>query len=176
MQSILLTICPALLVASLSVPCVAGTTPEPEPGTVYTLVGDGHFDDYGSSLVALDDLDGDGAPEFAVGAPERNNSAFVTNQGYIHIHSGRTGSILRTLHGWIDEQAFGLNMLSMGDLNEDGVRELVVIANDGSLRIYAPNTGEEIHELELVDGDTSAHAADAGDLDSDGKPDLFIGN
>lgn len=89
---------------------------------VRALNGNANGDAFGSSVAALGDLDGDGFPDFMVGAPG-------IGAGYARIFSGRTGEVLLTLAGGAPLDAFGVACAGTGDLNGDGFSEFVVGAN-----------------------------------------------
>ena len=84
---------------------------------------------FGFSLAALGDLNGDGVPDLAVGAPE-----FLNNRwGEVYAFSGATGGQL-----WVFREppypvkqaiaSLGQYIAPVGDLNSDGRRDLLVAA------------------------------------------------
>jgi hypothetical protein len=70
-------------------------------------------------LVALGDVDGDGFPEFALQGPDA---------AHVEVVSGATGGILSTLNppAGIAYPALGDSLVTPGDVNGDGVPELVL--------------------------------------------------
>ena len=159
-------------------------------------------DFFGVALAALGDLDGDGAPELAVGAdhaddggPERGAVWIVSLEpdGRVrpaHAISATRGGLSDPL---ADGDLFGHSLATLGDLDGDGTPDLAVGADDTS--DGGPRRGA-VHVLFLrPDGtvrrsqrisDTAggfagglddqdffgAAVAALGDLDGDGTPDL----
>jgi hypothetical protein len=67
------------------------------------------------------DIDGDGVPDFAAGA---DKSSYVT------LFSGATGAVIRTLTATDPASTdFGHGLLNPGDVDGDGVNDLIVIEN-----------------------------------------------
>ncbi len=122
---------------------------------------------FGQSLAALGDIDGDGVTDYAIGA---NGDQFGT-QGAIYIASFqpaffgnynlfKISSDLNggpTLH---DGDYFGLSLAGIGDLNGDGISELAVGAADnnsnhtlnGAVRILFPAVTDQLPTLALNNG------------------------
>jgi FG-GAP repeat protein len=94
-------------------------------GAVLFASAGGASDDlYGFSLVAPGDLDGDGVPDLAVGAPQRFNLA-TSGPGYTRVLSGAGGAPILVASGAALDDGFGSSLIS-GDWNSDGVRDLAV--------------------------------------------------
>ena len=160
-------------------------------------------DDFGFSIANLGDLDGNGAVDLAVGAPGDRGDSF---RGAVWIlFMNRDGSIARrrkidgplcTPAGILDDDLFGKSVANIGDLNRDGVTDIMVGApydDDGGLNrgaVYVlfldPNgqqTGcQKISDQEggffgvLHDGDDFGVAIEhLGDLDRDGTQEVAVG-
>ncbi|MCI0589776.1 MAG: integrin alpha, partial [Planctomycetes bacterium] len=104
---------------------------------LYTLAGSGTWDWFGASITRLPDLDNDGVPDLAVGAPQA--TPFVSTQpdsgcsgigssgaGYLRLFSGAGGEPLVTIQGTSSGDAFGYGVAGLGDLDGDGKPELAV--------------------------------------------------
>lgn len=81
---------------------------------------------FGHSLLGLDDLDGDGIGEIAVGA-RRYDGARV-DQGRVYVYRGADGSLLRAIDGPPGADAFGNGLARTDDVDGDGARDLLVTA------------------------------------------------
>jgi hypothetical protein len=86
---------------------------------------------WSGGLVTLDDLDGDGALDLAVGAPQPTFPAldpelFQIGPGYVTCLSGRSGAEILRLEGHASDGEFGASLACPGDLDGDGLPELVV--------------------------------------------------
>lgn len=79
---------------------------------------------FGASLAILDDHDGDGFPEFAVGAPEHDGVG--PDVGVVVLYHGASLAVVGALFGDGPERHFGRSMDVVGDLNGDGRAELLV--------------------------------------------------
>ena len=82
---------------------------------LHSILGSGPFDRYGSSLLEMGDLNGDDAPEFAIG----------TTVGRVDVIDGSNGLVLFSLLGVANED-FGYAMARMGDVDGDNVPDLAV--------------------------------------------------
>jgi len=86
------------------------------------VAGTTAYDHFGAAVAGLGDVDGDGTPDFAVGAPQEPQKG----SGYVRVFSGATGGILFTLIGEAIGDLFGTSVCAMGDRNEDGIPDLMV--------------------------------------------------
>ena len=150
--------------------------------SLYRLTGKGKHDLFGWSVAKIGDLDGDGAPELAVGDP-RNVSG--PGDGNVTIFSGASGSRLFELRNQDPRERFGFALAGVGDVDQDGFPDLAVGAPgagvnfpfSGSVRIHS---GADFSILYRFHGDAEldmlgTSLAPAGDVDADGHPDILAG-
>src|SRR5262245_23887579 len=87
--------------------------------------GDHPRDQLGRAVRICGDVDGDGAPDFIVGAPTAPSGAPL-GEGYARVYSGRDGSEILTLETPSLTHLFGLAVAGVGDLDGDGRVDLLV--------------------------------------------------
>jgi hypothetical protein len=92
------------------------------------FVGTHPLDRMGSAVTAAGDIDDDGVPDFAIGAPQNEN----VGAGYVSLISGRTLKTLEVLTGNELGDRFGASIAGGGNVNGDGLPELVVGAPDAN--------------------------------------------
>jgi hypothetical protein len=140
---------------------------------------------FGWYVARLDDLDGDGRPDLAAGAPTALDAKGVPVGG-AWVFSAASGKELRHWTGTDPRGGFGSVVAPVPDLDGDGKGEIAVAAPGtedqtrtipGELRIYSTATGKALrhwsgtHPGELYGRMIVAIA----DLDGDGVEDLAIG-
>ena len=163
-----------------------------------------NFDLYGTAAVSAGDVNGDGIPDIAVGAPGDVGSGAI-NRGAVHLsfldgNGGVTSTVEindTTVNGpaLVDGDLFGRAIVSLGDLDGDMVPDIAVGApgddsggpNRGAVYILLLNSdGTVKSSLELnsastniptlVNGDAFGRSlANLGDLDGDGNPEIAVG-
>ena len=133
----------------------------------------GHY--LGWSVAGLGDTNGDGVRDFAVGSPGDGD-------GSARILSGVDASTLHVLTGGAGTEFFGISMASAGDIDGDGVDDLVVGAPDsgfqpGQVRVFSGATGTLLHLFQgTADHDfVGMTVAGGGDADGDGIADIAYG-
>jgi len=167
-------------------------------------------DRFGGSVANIGDLDGDGVNDLAVGAFRDHNGTLVdgsnADRGAVHIIFMNTDGTVKsteeindtTTNGPVlaDNDYFGVSVANIGDLDGDGVNDLVVGAhqddaggsNRGAVHIIFMNidgsvkSTKEINQTttndldSLLDNDNfGASVANIGDLDGNGVIDLAVG-
>jgi hypothetical protein len=144
--------------------------------------------DFGSTMCAAGDLNADGHPDLAVGAP--SGIALGRGAGDVYLYFGaRTPGTEpdRVLHGVRANQDFGYSLAS-GDVNGDGIAELIVGAptddasGTPSGRAFVYFGGRQFSgqpDLTLATAVPEAQfgyaVAVVGDVNSDGFEDIAVG-
>ncbi|MFQ5692892.1 MAG: integrin alpha, partial [Nitrospinota bacterium] len=145
-----------------------------------TLEGAAPGDRFGTSLGPLGDLDGDGIPDFLVGAPGADSRGI--DAGSVLIFSGRDGLLLRTVIGDYQNDEFGSSVCAAGDLDGDGLPDFIAGAIQpefrqfGYARVVSGGTGQPIFTF-LGEGKNDEFGSTVlGGLDLDGDPagDLLV--
>jgi len=155
--------------------------------------GDYHFDlsldglalddGLGFSVAPLGDLNGDGISDFAAGANLASPNG--TRSGQVLVYSGADGTILLQLDGRVPAERFGSSISATGDLDNDGIQDLLVgaiLASPGGLNfagsVYAISgaTGVELFRIDGTDAnDFLGEDIDTiEDLNGDGIDDLLV--
>jgi Ca2+-binding RTX toxin-like protein len=179
-----------------------------------TLIGDGinggpvldDGDRFGDAIVDLGDLDGDGVSDIAVGAPLDDTGGLAgADRGVVHVlllnadgtvkAASQIGSGVNGGPTLADGDHFGAAVTSLGDLDADGVVDLLVGApgddtegdQQGAAYVVYLNTDgsasstSKIADManggpDLLPGDRFGESvASLGDLNGDGVTDVAIG-
>lgn len=110
---------------------------------------------FGKTVIGIEDFDGDGFADYAVAAPNWPQGGFL---GRVYIYSGRTATVLQTFDGSQASAGFGQAMADVGDVDNDGVRDLAISslnydvpgggANQGRIEVYSGATGLSLWQLD----------------------------
>ena len=92
--------------------------------TIYTVTGTTPNAEFGSAVDGAGDVNGDGSPDFIVGA--RLDSVMGMTAGSATVFNGLDGSILHMFQSSASGDQFGDTAIGMGDANGDGFDDLLV--------------------------------------------------
>jgi hypothetical protein len=149
---------------------------------LFTVTPPPGFSGYGSSVVGLGDVDGDGVPDFAAGAVADSNAG-GTISGRVTVFSGATFAPIYSIIGPHEGATIGSSLARVEDVDGDGVPDLLIGAEEvtglpttGAAYLHSGATGALLFSFA---GDSfgdrfGASVADLGDLDGDGWPDVGI--
>jgi hypothetical protein len=141
---------------------------------------------FGWYVDRLDDLDGDGRPDLAVGAPTAMHGD-GKGGGAAWVLSAASGKTLRYWTGTDPRGGFGGVLATIADLDGDGKRDLAVgvpfteegeaRAHSGEVFVYSTGSGKELrHWSGGQPGEQFGRMiVSAADLDGDGLDDVAIG-
>ncbi|HXG20398.1 MAG TPA: integrin alpha [Methylomirabilota bacterium] len=139
---------------------------------------------FGWSVSSLGDQTGDGVPDLLIGAFGQDG------EGKAFVFDGFTGKLVRTVSSPESPSgaAFGWSVANAGDLNKDGVSDMLIGAPYSTVgvttvqgRVYA-FSGKDGKVLFTLDDPQPAagevfgwRVTSAGDLNKDGIPDILVG-
>ena len=193
-------------------------TIEPDAGSVYVLEGPllmtaGHvgshtgatiegelFEDQTGAAVGVSDVDGDGIADLIIGSPGMDPDGLGRNAGKVHLIYGPITSDRNidashaSFHGMEEENNLGGSATSAGDLDGDGLPDMIMGARrvdghaseGGAIFIFMGQTSRWAGENSFEDRDTEftsnetgmrfgERIAYIGDVNSDGRDDLLVG-
>ena len=154
-----------------------------------TFTGEAADDNFGTSVGTAGDLNGDGFSDLIVGADF--NDAGGTNTGRAYLYYG--GSLPDTtadlvFTGEAPSDHFGISVGMAGDVNGDGIDDLIVGASlfdfggtdAGRAYVYYGGPGMDTTADLTFTGETAGDrfggsVGTAGDVNGDGFDDLFVG-
>lgn len=142
-----------------------------------TIPGAGGSDDWGVSVADIGDVNADGAPDLAVGIPNRRNA---NSNGAMEIYSGRDGALIATvIEPNNDSTQLGRRVAGVGDVDGDGVADFVATGPTRAfVRVYSGRTRGILRTLSFGgnNGDATTSVALLGDLNNDGVGELVAGD
>jgi hypothetical protein len=152
-------------------------------GLLWSRSGDAAGDNLGFAVAFVPDVDGDGLGEVLAGAWTADSGAF--NDGEALLLDGSDGTLLQTWNGESAYDFFGASVAGLTDVDGDGFGDVLIGAfgNDvggsgaGAAYVYSGASGVLLYTWR---GDNSGDrfgtvVGAAGDVDGDGKSDLFVG-
>lgn len=140
---------------------------------------------YGTAAASAGDWNGDGFDDIAVGGPWFSGPA--GESGRAQVLSGADAAVLFEVSGGgLGTPVFGASVSLAGDVDADGVLDLVVGAtndhgggtNTGAARVYSGASGVELYAWfgQASNSQEGSAVAAAGDVDGDGFDDVVVGS
>src|SRR5688572_19433366 len=142
---------------------------------------------FGAVVAGLGDINNDGFSDYAVAAPGTDSGTNLGIPGRVFIYSGQDGAIIRTLDD--GSGGFGTSLANVGDVNADGVPDLLVgspwldaVADfvnvpTGRAYVYSGADGTLLHAFtgDTANGEFGRVVVRAFDINDDGVAELVIG-
>ncbi len=153
--------------------------------SLFDIDGQNQGDEFGGAVAGVGDVNGDGTPDFAVGAMLDDNLA--PGGGMVQVYSGANYSLIHQWDGPGNTDMLGCDIAGAGDINGDGYDDVIVgarqrydssSANPGYVNVYSGATGAVLFTLT---GGITANlqfgysVAGGRDCDGDGTNDIAVG-
>lgn len=149
-----------------------------QDGSLYYSISGSSFNEFfGSSVVAIDDRNGDGKQDWLISAPN-------IGAGRIAIHSGVNGTLMASASGVNAGEYFGTHVVQIADIDFDGNRDFAVAAVSSDAagidagRVYLLDR-DSLDVITTLDGefagDLFSNGLAAADTTGDGVVELIVG-
>ncbi len=152
---------------------------------LHTISGMLENDYLGGAVAGIGDVNGDGYGDFIIGAPSFDSGTI--NSGAVFVISGKNGTLLYVISGSDSGDAFGYSVSGTGDVNGDGVPDIIVggqnndtVGTDvGAAYVFSGAQGLSLYTKYGAAGSSyeffGLPVSGAGDVNNDGYSDFIIG-
>jgi len=151
-------------------------------GATGTLIrthdGEEDYDQFGTHVCGLGDVDADGVPDYAVMAMYDPAGEF----GAVYVFSGASGNPLYKWTGTLGFDFFGYGLDGNLDWNGDGYGDILVgapvnLSSDGYVYLYSGKDGSLLTTVvgESYGTQFGYSVANVGDMNADGYPEILVG-
>lgn len=103
----------------------------------------------------MGDFDGDGIPDIAAGFPMLARGS-LKEAGEIRIYSGKTGGLIRRIHGRTKGEHRGRGISAVGDWNRDGMTDLASAIDSEVTDPKRPGDRSTVLRAEVLSGRTGS--------------------
>ncbi|MBI1850142.1 MAG: FG-GAP repeat protein [Planctomycetes bacterium] len=152
------------------------------PYRLHSQLDSQNADRFGAAVATAGDVDGDGYDDVLVGAPGADSSSLIDN-GSVFLFSGKGGSLLHRFDGLAAMDEFGFSVAGDGDVDGDGVPDILVgapgarvggVANTGHVYVYSGATFTQLYDLpgRKPGGRFGHRVIFPGDLDNEGHSEI----
>ena len=151
---------------------------------LFALYGESPNENFGFAVGGLDDLNGDGIPDFAVGGPTAQPSP-GDHYGRVLLVSGASGDPFDELVGSESFGGYGTAVARTDDVDGDGIDDLIVGASkedkggldSGAAHVYSGADRAALFTIAVATTNAAygRSLARSRDVDGDGIDDLIIG-
>lgn len=147
---------------------------------IHEFVGETKGDQFSWIARGIGDVDGDQVSDIATSAP---TFGAITNgtpnaagpRGRVYVYSGRSGALLWSATG-TDGETLGFGIEGAGDVNHDGVADVVAGAPGGNRAyVYSGRDGAVLFTLRGNAEGFGRSVSGAGDQNGDGYADVIVG-
>lgn len=148
---------------------------------IFRLGGTRTNEAFGRALEVAGDVNGDGYADIVIGAPGDDTRG--QGAGAVHVVSGHDGGTLWHFAGERTWQALGNSVAAAGDVDNDGVPDIIAGGNDqvgssapGIVRVYSGKSGRVLYTWRGrgAQEQLGLDVAAAGDVNGDGHADVAV--
>jgi len=154
------------------------------PSNFTIIDGKTKGDNFGTSLLRIPDMNNDGFDEIAVGADMFDGPVHM-DAGRVYIFDGATQNVLLRIDGVEPNSRFGSSLAVIGDINQDGVVDLLIGAKGtdvgadldvGRAFVVSGADGSGLLAVtgESASGFFGSNVSEAGDANGDGIPEFLV--
>ena len=149
---------------------------EPDVEVLASFFAENPGDNFGFVSERIGDLNGDGSPEYMIGAPTFPAGVLI---GKIYVYSGVDGTVISTFTGTAGD-GLGFSVAGVGDVDDDGVPDYATggpFGANGRVVVFSGADHSIVYDLASTPGSGFGYDINtAGDVNDDGYADIVVGS